>query len=129
MSQTSRVHHPDGDAVDSYGHESPCECEQGVRYFASLSAHAGQAWISESAPSLSELRGSPRLGRWNAAEHDLQDQAPASIPVAYRWTADPVDARYLRVRVSNRAIIPAGQPAAGSAAWIFADELIVNPRP
>jgi hypothetical protein len=37
-------------------------------------------------------------------------------------------ARYLEVGASNIRIIPAGRPAAGQKAWLFVDEVIVNPR-
>jgi hypothetical protein len=33
------------------------------------------------------------------------------------------------VRAANVGIIPAGHPGAGTKAWLFADELMVNPKP
>ena len=36
-------------------------------------------------------------------------------------------ARYLEVRASNTRVIPAGHPAAGQKAWLFVDEVMVNP--
>ncbi len=36
-------------------------------------------------------------------------------------------ARYVRVMAKNVATIPAGSPAAGLKAWLFADEIIINP--
>jgi hypothetical protein len=36
-------------------------------------------------------------------------------------------ARYVRVRATNRSRIPAPHPAAGVAAWLFADEIMVDP--
>lgn len=38
-------------------------------------------------------------------------------------------ARLLRVRVKNLGTLPAGHPAAGQPAWLFVDEIIVNPEP
>ncbi len=39
-----------------------------------------------------------------------------------------VFAKFVRVRAINIERIPAGQPAAGSKAWLFTDEVLVNPR-
>ena len=51
-------------------------------------------------------------------------------PVRQTLTADKLDARarYVRVRAFNLGVIPAGQPAAGAKAWLFADEIMVNPN-
>ena len=38
-----------------------------------------------------------------------------------------VRGRYVRIHAKNLGAIPAGHPAAGSAAWLFVDEVIVNP--
>jgi len=37
-------------------------------------------------------------------------------------------ARYVRIRAENVGTIPAGYPAAGRKAWLFADEVMVNPE-
>jgi hexosaminidase len=37
-------------------------------------------------------------------------------------------ARHVRVRARNVATIPAGHPAAGRKAWLFVDEVLVNPK-
>jgi hypothetical protein len=39
-----------------------------------------------------------------------------------------VSGRYVRVRTANAGIIPAGQSGAGKPAWLFVDEIRVNPR-
>ena len=39
----------------------------------------------------------------------------------------PQLARFIRVRAVNVGIIPAGLPAAGRKAWLFIDEILVNP--
>ena len=38
-------------------------------------------------------------------------------------------ARYLRVRAANVGTLPAGHRAAGQPAWLFVDEILVNPEP
>ena len=38
-----------------------------------------------------------------------------------------VTARYVRVRARSLRTIPAGQPGAGEKAWLFVDEIAVNP--
>jgi hypothetical protein len=52
-----------------------------------------------------------------------------SGPLRRTLTAEKLDAhaRYVRVRAFNLGPIPAGQPAAGGKAWIFVDEIMVNP--
>ena len=37
-------------------------------------------------------------------------------------------ARYVRIRATNVGQIPAGHPAAGAKAWLFVDEVLVNPE-
>ena len=41
--------------------------------------------------------------------------------------AKPQSARFVRVKARNVRTIPAGHPAAGEKAWLFADEILVNP--
>jgi hypothetical protein len=50
-------------------------------------------------------------------------------PVIHKVEATLADvtARYLRVRAVNVGKIPEGQPAAGQPAWLFVDEVLVNP--
>ena len=52
-------------------------------------------------------------------------------PLAKIIKADNLEvrARYVRVRASNVAVIPEGHRAAGRKAWLFADEIMVNPAP
>jgi hypothetical protein len=38
-------------------------------------------------------------------------------------------ARFIRLRVQNLGTLPAGHPAAGQPAWLFVDEILVNPEP
>jgi hypothetical protein len=38
-----------------------------------------------------------------------------------------ISARFVRVRAVNVGSIPAGHPAAGAKAWLFVDEIVVNP--
>jgi hexosaminidase len=39
---------------------------------------------------------------------------------------EKVQARYIRLMVRNQGKIPAGSPGAGSAAWMFLDEVVVE---
>jgi hypothetical protein len=51
-------------------------------------------------------------------------------PLRRTLTAEKLDARarYVRVRAFNLGTIPAGQLAAGARAWLFVDEIMVNPN-
>ena len=44
----------------------------------------------------------------------------------FTGTFKPVKARYIKIVAKNMSIAPAWHNAAGSPAWIFADEVIVN---
>jgi hypothetical protein len=44
-------------------------------------------------------------------------------------TAVGQPARFIRVRLKNLGPLPAGHPAAGQPAWLFVDEILVNPEP
>ena len=37
----------------------------------------------------------------------------------------PVPARFVRLRATNRGILPEGHPRAGGSAWLFTDEVVV----
>jgi hypothetical protein len=37
--------------------------------------------------------------------------------------------RWVKVRAANVGAIPPGRSAAGTPAWLFVDEILVNPRP
>ncbi|MCP4857535.1 MAG: hypothetical protein GY903_23885 [Fuerstiella sp.] len=52
-------------------------------------------------------------------------------PYALAISANDLDvkARYVRIRATNVATIPAGQPSSGKKAWLFADEILINPTP
>lgn len=79
-----------------------------------------------------------------AVEFEISDDAVAYRPLATvrpTLSADveqaieilraDVDtrARYLRVRGRTIGTIPAGHPAVGQPAWLFVDEIVVNPEP
>lgn len=51
-------------------------------------------------------------------------------PAVETLTATPlkVRGRYVRVRAANSGSIPAGRPGAGKPAWLFVDEIVVNPE-
>jgi hexosaminidase len=45
---------------------------------------------------------------------------------AVRATIKPVQARYIRIKGTNKGIIPPGEYIAGAKAWLLVDELMVN---
>jgi hexosaminidase len=60
------------------------------------------------------------------------------MPVAGQHQAGPLketlrietpgrSARYIQVRASNLGRLPDGHPAAGQKAWLFVDEIMINP--
>lgn len=62
-----------------------------------------------------------------AAERSVADDSDSEVmirPFDLRFKA-PVSARYIRIRATNRGVLPAGHPRAGSPAWIFTDEVVV----
>lgn len=64
--------------------------------------------------------------QWKEADFKAQDDVTQS----QEWfsiTGDSVSARYLRITIDSRRIIPDGKQAAGSAAWLFVDEVAINP--
>jgi len=52
---------------------------------------------------------------------------PASTETYYVELSD-VSARYVRVLAKNIGTLPAWHPGAGGLAWIFADEIQINPH-
>ena len=61
--------------------------------------------------------------------HDESTKTPG--PLTCRLTAGGLDvrARYVRVKGTNIGTIPAWHRSAGVRAWLFADEILVNPVP
>ncbi|YCM46859.1 PQQ-dependent sugar dehydrogenase (plasmid) [Verrucomicrobiaceae bacterium 227] len=58
--------------------------------------------------------------------HEIpREQATAQIILSTKIT--PVEARYIRVHAKNLGSIPDWHPAKGREAWLFVDELLVNP--
>ena len=55
----------------------------------------------------------------------LREAGPAVSAFAARDLK--VEGRYVQVRATNIGKIPAGHPAAGANAWVFVDEVMVNP--
>jgi hexosaminidase len=61
----------------------------------------------------------------------IENDLPLDKPVAQLTLAtriNPVRARYLRVHARNLGTIPDWHPAKGREAWLFAGEILVNPR-
>ena len=51
---------------------------------------------------------------------------PSPVVQGYVAAFEKVQARYIRLMVRNQGKIPAGRPGAGSAAWMFLDEVVVE---
>jgi hypothetical protein len=51
-------------------------------------------------------------------------------PLVRLFLTEPLETggRFVRVRAASLGKIPAGHPAAGARAWLFADELLANPN-
>ena len=65
--------------------------------------------------------------KWQDAQWKARDDADQGE----NWftiSGDATPARYLRVTIDGRNLIPNGKQAAGSAAWLFIDEIAVNPE-
>jgi hypothetical protein len=61
------------------------------------------------------------------ARSDVSPKEPGPLVHNVRVEVKPQLARYLRVRAVNVGVIPTGHPAAGRKAWLFVDEILVNP--
>ena len=77
----------------------------------------------EVALSLDEKRFPPTV----EAKGDVSRNEPGPLVHDVRAEVKPQLARYVRVRAVNVGVIPAGHPAAGHKAWLFVDEILVNP--
>jgi hypothetical protein len=69
-------------------------------------------------------------GRYFAVVETMELRVPQTTPLREVLVAELKDvrARYLRIRAKNIGRIPAGQPGAGTPAWLFADELVLNAK-
>ncbi len=61
------------------------------------------------------------------AKGDVLQNEPGPLVRSIGAEWKPQLARFVRVRAVNVGIIPAGVPAAGRKAWLFIDEILVNP--
>ncbi len=61
------------------------------------------------------------------AERTAPAEEAGSFVRVVALKADSQVARYVRVRARNAGTIPEGRPAAGEKAWLFVDEILVNP--
>lgn len=60
----------------------------------------------------------------------IRNEIPARQPAAnliLSTEINPIEARYLRVHAHNFGTIPDWHPAKGRTAWLFVDEILVNP--
>lgn len=61
------------------------------------------------------------------AKSEVSQKEAGPLVRAIEAQVKAVPARYVRVRAVNVGTIPAGHPAAGRKAWLFVDEILVNP--
>ncbi len=59
-------------------------------------------------------------------ENDVPTDAPEILAEDFTARLNGVKARYLRVTAKTIGVCPPGHPGAGSKAWIFADEIIID---
>ena len=59
--------------------------------------------------------------------HDVPLRQEGPLIHAFTTKLPDVAGRYLRVSARNVRIIPDWHPANGQKAWLFADEIVVNP--
>jgi len=89
------------------------------RYF-----HAPDSWVWHPASvTLSISEDGERFREVHAGEVVAK---PSPLVQAYATVFEEVQTRYLRLTVRNRGKIPAGSPGAGSPAWLFVDEVVVE---
>ena len=60
-------------------------------------------------------------------EHDTPTKQPWPLVRSFEAKLTGVTARHIRVHAASVRTIPAGLPAAGQKAWLFVDEIVVNP--
>lgn len=60
--------------------------------------------------------------------HDIDEKEP-NLKTVISARMDETKARYLRVRATSLGAIPDWHQARGRKAWLFVDEILVNPRP
>jgi hexosaminidase len=60
-------------------------------------------------------------------EHDTPTKQPGPLVRSFEAKLNGVTARYIRVHAPSVRTIPAGLPAAGQKAWLFVDEIVINP--
>jgi hypothetical protein len=61
------------------------------------------------------------------AKGDVSQKEPGPLVRSVGAELKPQLARFLRLRAVNVGVIPADHPAAGRKAWLFVDEILVNP--
>jgi hypothetical protein len=64
----------------------------------------------------------------DTGQHQVSPKEPGPLTWVSRVEGLNCEARYVRLRASNIGQIPAGHPAAGAKAWLFVDEVLVNPE-
>jgi len=62
----------------------------------------------------------------SAITHEVPAKKPTG-KITLMTKIEPIKTRYIRVHAKNLGIIPDWHPAKGRKAWLFADEILVNP--
>ncbi|MCX6927888.1 MAG: hypothetical protein NT154_32470 [Verrucomicrobia bacterium] len=62
------------------------------------------------------------------SQHQVSTKESGPLTWTSRVEGLNLPARYVRLRAQNIGQIPAGHPAAGAKAWLFVDEVLVNPE-
>ncbi len=98
-----------------------------VRKFTGLEVHYlsdQNSWIF--APASVEIEASVNGRDFIALGRTINtnpDAGKKKTTAAFSAAVAPVEARWLRIRVLNNGVCPAGHPGAGQPAWIFLDEI------
>jgi hexosaminidase len=89
------------------------------RYF-----HAPDSWVWHPASvSLSVSDDGVRFREVHAGEVVA---TPSPVVQEYATVFERAKVRYLKLAVRNKGMIPKGSPGAGSPAWLFVDEVVVE---
>lgn len=89
------------------------------RYF-----HAPDSWVWH--PSSVEVAVSDDGKEYRSVHAGEVEAKPSPVVQGYGATFQKEQARYIQLAVRNKGKIPAGSPGAGSPAWMFVDEVVVE---
>ena len=66
--------------------------------------------------------------KFQSIKHDVSDRTEGLLVHAFTLQLDDKTARYVKITANNRGTIPAWHHSKGKKAWLFADEIIINPE-